>query len=211
MAATSMLEESYLHHILIAVEAGDLSAPYRTFFDSWFAFRLGGPFLNSNSRPQWYNNPCPEKHGEALRRAHFVSVAAARTLSGIERERLMKDHAIPVSVLRDLLLGAQPSSINEVRSLMERFYRIGIITRPEDDALCAAKLRSRMPVGWDAKSDPFARYHACDIIAQGISGSDQAVRKTQPKVTRPSSVSGLPARLLNTALSGLAWKGVRHD
>ncbi len=175
MATTNALEESYLKRILASVEVHDSSAPYRTDFDNWFAFREGGPFLNGNSRPHWYNNPCPDKHGEALRRAHFVSTAAARTLGGITRERLMKDHAIPVAVLRDMLFEMQPGSSGELREIMLKHYRFGIISYDEDRRLNEAGLRSRMPHGRQRGDSPFARYQSAGIVTQDQDACQQQI------------------------------------
>ncbi len=122
----SPLEQGYLGHILIASGLRDYSAPFRTFFNNWFAFKEGGLFLNANSRPLWFNNPCPDRHGEALRQFHFVSTGAARALSGQTAERLVKDHAIPVAVLRNILFEEQPDSIEAVRAILLRYYFIGI-------------------------------------------------------------------------------------
>ncbi|WP_037499268.1 hypothetical protein [Sphingomonas jaspsi] len=168
MAATNPLALSYLQHILTAVSVRDRSAPYRTFFDNWFAFERGGPFLNASSRPHWYNNPCPSRHGEALRRAHFISTMAARTLAGLERKRLVKDHVIPVAVLRDLLFEQQPRSIEEVRLMMQKHYRIGILAIEEDESLSRSGLRSKMPGGWMITDSPFARYESAGIVAQDV-------------------------------------------
>lgn len=162
------LEESYLHHILIAVHARDASAPFRTFFDNWYAFSKGGPFLNRNSRPHWFNNPCPRKHGEALSRNAFVSANAARTLSGLSHDRLVKDHAIPVAVLRSELFDRQPKDVNEVRSFLKTYFNCGIVTKEEDSRLTAAGLRSAMPSGWTFNDSVFARYMAVGIQSQDL-------------------------------------------
>lgn len=196
----SSLEDSYIRHILVAAQARDFSAPWRTFFDNWFAFRVGGPFLNRNSRPHWFNNPCPDRHGEALRRAHFISVTAARVLAGISRDRLVKDHAIPVSVLRDIIFDDQPESLEDVRALMLRHYRIGIITHAEDGELSRAGLRSDMPHGWRRDGDPFARYREAGITAQDLGWSGSAIQwprnaSSEPKIGGRTAV----ARLLNSA------------
>lgn len=162
------LEQSYLKHILIAVEVRDHSAPFRTFFDNWFAFKEGGTFLNANSRPHWFNNPKPGQHGEALRSAPFVSLEASRTLAGVERQRLVKDHSIPVSVLRDIFFTKCPDSTEGARKILLQFYRFGIITETEDRILTAAGLRSRMPDSWTTGDSLFARYDAVSIVAQDL-------------------------------------------
>lgn len=170
MCNINPLEISYIEHILVALRVKDASAPYRTFFDNWFAFRVGGPFLNRNSRPHWFNAPSPDRHGEALRRADFISAAAARTLSQLTRDRLVKDHAIPVSVLRDMLFETQPQTQEDVREFLRVHYRIGIITATEHAALSAAGLTSRMPSGWRTKGDSlFLRYENAGIVAQDLS------------------------------------------
>jgi len=202
MATANPFEESYLKHILIAARARDYSAPFRTFFDNWFAFKEGGPFLNGNSRPHWYNNPCPDRHGEALRRAHFVSAAAARTLAGLARERLMKDHAIPVAVLRDMLFEKQPQTVEEIRAFMLRHYCFGIITEEEDGILNKAGLRSQMPAGWTPADSPFARYEALGIISQdqGYSARTASLAAAETGTSTYGGRSSV-ARLLSSTTS----------
>lgn len=191
------LENAYLSHLLIAAEARDFSAPFRTFFDNWFAFHVGGPFLNRSSRPHWFNNPCPNRHGNALRRAHFVSAAAARTLSQLTRDRLVKDHAIPVAILRGMLFEAQPRNHNDVRDFLLRYYRIGIITEAEHTALSAAGLKSRMPDDWQSDASLFRRYEAVGIVAQDVSsinGRRDRANEVTPRTLRQIS----KARFLNS-------------
>lgn len=208
MNVTNKLEESYCRHILIAIEAGDVGAPFRTLFDYWFAYRTGGPFLNSNSRPQWLNHPSPDKYGEALRRAHFISSGAARTMAGIEHNRLMKDHAIPVSTLRNMLFDTRLKSVEQVRAFMERHYRIGVITKAEDDAICAVGLRSCMPEHWSSGDSPFVRYAASGIESQDVTSEPQVLIPSK-EVTR-TNIANVTSRLLGKAHSGLVWKGKFH-
>lgn len=162
------LEATYLKHILIAVEDDDRAAPFRTFVDNWFAYKEGGAWLNGRGRPHWFNNPCPARHRDALCNAHFVSQAAARVLAGLARERLVKDHAIPASVLRDILFAAKPDSLLAVRTLLLEWYRIGVITKAEDDLLAASGFRSSMPRGWEPTRGRYQRYEQAKIIAQQL-------------------------------------------
>lgn len=166
--AINALALSTLKHLQIATEAQDRGAPFRTFFDNFYAYYVGGPFLNQSGRPHWHNNPCPRRHREALLHSHFVSVPAMRVLAGLSEERLIKDHAIPVSVLRELFLEDGCNTLERVHSLMSRFYRIGIITAFEDALLTSRGLRSRMPSGWRMSDDPFARYESVGITAQQL-------------------------------------------
>lgn len=166
--ALNGLALSTLKHIQIAVEAGDRGAPFRTFLDNFYAYYAGGPFLNRSGRPHWLNAPCPRRHRDALLHSHFVSVAAMRVLAELSDERLVKDHAIPVSVLREMLLQDGCNTLERVQSLMNRFYRIGIITASEDALLTSRGLRSRMPSGWRTSDGPFARFETVGITAQQL-------------------------------------------
>lgn len=195
MAAANPLAHSYVQHIFIAIQAGDRSAPFRTFFDNWFAFQTAGPFLNQNSRPHWFNNPCPDKHGSALKNCHFISCTAARVLAGLSSERLVKDHCVPVSVLREIIFDSHARTTEDVEQLMLRFYRVGVITKEEDDQLTANGMRSAMPDGWTAGDNPFARYSCI-----GVMGQQPSV--CLPKQCRPRvATKALHSALSTTSLS----------
>ncbi|MFN3725217.1 MAG: hypothetical protein ACK4SZ_02815 [Allosphingosinicella sp.] len=166
--ALNNLALSTLRHIQIAVEARDRAAPYRTFFDNFYAYYRGGPLLNDAGRPYWFNNPCPRKHRNALASLHFVSSAASRVLAGLDTERLVRDHAIPVAVLREILMNAHPPSDEVVERYLRSFYRLGLITESEDERLSAAGLRSHMPKSWHSHDGAFARYEAVAITAHQV-------------------------------------------
>lgn len=77
----------------------------------------------------------------------------------------MKNHAIPVCVLRDMLFVQQRRSIDDLRAFLLHHVLFGIITFEEDELLNRADLRSRMPAGWVADRDsPFARYEEVGIV-----------------------------------------------
>ncbi|MGN6849013.1 MAG: hypothetical protein ACTHJK_06010 [Sphingomicrobium sp.] len=199
MAAANRLAHSYVQHILIAVQAGDRSAPFRTFFDNWFAFQSAGPFLNQNSRPHWFNNPCPDKHGSALKNCHFISCAAARVLAGLSTERLVKDHCVPVSVLREIIFDSGARTAEHVEQLMLRFYRVGVITKEEDDLLTTQGMRSAMPKGWSAGDNAFARYSYAGVTGQ------------QPSVPLPEQYRPrVGTKAKHSALSTTSLSSDRH-
>lgn len=166
--AMNALALSSLRHIQIATEVRDRAAPYRTFLDNFYAYYAGGPLLNQTGRPHWFNRPCPREHRDALASAHFVSVRAMRVLAGLSRESLVRDHAIPVAVLRDMLLNAHNPSLEIIERYIRNFYRLGIVTEGEDQSLTAAGLRSSMPEGWNPHDGPFSRYDAVGITAQQV-------------------------------------------
>lgn len=210
MKDANSFETACLEYLLIAIREKDHSFPFRTVLDNWFAFREGGPFLNGNSRPHWFNNPCPDKHGQALSRAHFVSTAAARTLCGFARERLMKDHAVPVAVLRDMLFDGQLQSIDEVRAFLLRHYRFGIITEEQDSSLNRAGLRSRMPDGWTVNDSPFARYEKVGIVAQDKGRQSAPARVSSVETGRLIRKLSPFASLLSSTASRSPRKGGRN-
>lgn len=159
---------SSLKHIQIAVEARDQAAPFRTFLDNFFAYYFGRPFLNQNGRPHWLNAPCPKRHRDALMNLHFISIPAMRVLAGLSDEPLVRDHAIPVAVIRDLLMNTPQPRLEVIECYVRNFYRLGLITRLEDEQLTAAGLRSRMPDGWSPHHGPFCRYNKVGIVAQQL-------------------------------------------
>lgn len=133
----------------------------RTFVDSWYAMDRGGPLLEPSGRPLWLNNPDPRKVGPALLACDFVS---ANALTRIQRGEmgLIKDHAIPVRVLRERLAALEDTSAESIEALLRRFYAVGVITTDEDRRLNSKRLNNKMPAGWDGVSK-FARYEAADI------------------------------------------------
>jgi hypothetical protein len=162
-------EEAYLEHIQLYLRSADPNGHlFRTLCDNWFAYRMGGSFLSKGHQPVWFNNPDPRKHQTALRKMHFISTSAEAVLQGTNAERLIKDHAVPIAVLRKILIERQPQGKAEIRDLLIQHYRLGVLTKSEDDALSAGGLRSRMPGNW-CGNDPLARYSACGIEGRAIS------------------------------------------
>jgi len=174
------IANSYVTHVLVAINAGDRAAPFRDFMDNWYAFNNGeANLLTSGSRPRWFNNPDAVKFGNALNAMHFKSVAADKILKlarddpekyHIRRKekdpliRLMVDHSVPLLHIRDRLLFNPKAQHTEetVRSILCRWYRLGVITADEDHRLNGKGLQSRMPDSWD-ENDVFARYHEVEI------------------------------------------------
>ena len=46
---------------------------------------------------------------------------------------------------------------------LEKFYRLGVLTKKEDLKLKKKNLNSKMPPGWTTKDGVFARYDAIGI------------------------------------------------
>lgn len=166
------LATSYLDHLLIAIEAADRGAPFRTFLDNWYAYEVGGGHLTRGGRPIWFNNPCAVTHQAALASMHFRSEAAARVLAQASVDpaayrrrraedglsvRLMVDHAVPLRVLVQAMFDDPTLRTREAlrRHLLDN-YRLGVITSEEDAILRHHGLTSAMPNPWCGS--PFARY-----------------------------------------------------
>lgn len=149
------LENAYLEYLKIYLNTKEENGPlFRTFVDNWFAYSEGSPFLNSRGKPKWFNNPNPVKERDALLAMHFKSKDAMRIIYGKQEGRLMKDHSIPIKILRILIceeLGTGPG-VSKIKQFLKKYYRIGVITKKED-----------MPENWD-RSNVFARYKKVNII-----------------------------------------------
>ncbi len=158
------LAEVYLGFIQVMASHHDRTpGTLRTFLDTWFAYETGGPFLNRAGTPIWLNKPCPIKHRAALLAADWISDSAQ---SAIDNERtdvhLVKDHILPVRVIRERLFERQFTDRDELLAFLRRWYRIGIITKVEDVLLNQRGLNRSMPPQWD-QSSTFERYRYADI------------------------------------------------
>ena len=176
--ARARIAESYLHHIIIALEAEDRAAPFRDFLDNWFAYETVRGHLTTGGRPIWFNNPCAKRHKAALAAMHFVSRNAAAILADASSAgsqyakmrlgkgpsiRLMVDHAIPLRVLRQTMFeDSRLKSIDALRAFLRQNYRLGVVTFEENARLSSLVLVSAMPGDWSG-ADPFARYAAAGI------------------------------------------------
>ena len=175
------IANSYVTHILVAVNARDRAAPFRDFVDNWYAFKaIDGHLLTKADRPRWFNNPNAAILGDALTAMHFKSSNASEILA-LARDnrteyedrrakkdvsvRLMVDHAVPLLVLKDILFARDAKHTEEtIHAVLCQRYRLGVITADEDKRLNQAGLQSKMPSNWNG-DDVFARYQQVGIEA----------------------------------------------
>lgn len=152
------MRDTYLEYLCIYLKDGDKdSGLFRTFVDNWYAYEFGGKLLNRDGRPKWFNNPSPTANKEALMSMHYQSIDAVLAIEGRAESRIVKDHAIPLKVLRNLMMDiAEPNKVS-INDFLHSYYRLGVITKNEDDQLNKLGLRSAMPTNWDRK-DWKARY-----------------------------------------------------
>jgi hypothetical protein len=160
------LSDAYLDHLVLYIKSGDEDkSTLRGFLDSWFAYNQGGPFLNRNGKPVWFNKPDPKKNRvrDALLSMHFISKNAMETIHGKRNDRLIKEHSIPIAEIFNILHSHTDHSRDQIRDSLEKFYRLGVLTKEEDLKLKKKKLNSKMPPDWTTKDGVFARYDAIGI------------------------------------------------
>lgn len=80
---------------------------------------------------------------------------------GLKRKDVTYEHVIPHSFVMEKLLKLEPVTAENIMAVIEKYYVICVVTKSEDKLLTAAKLRSKMPEGWNEETDSvFARYEA---------------------------------------------------
>jgi hypothetical protein len=158
------IKNSYLEHIKICIESGSWGAGLlRSFTDYWFAYHKQGPFLNSNNNPKWHNKPSSIKDKDALLEMHFISDMAFDAIEKGSDVRLIKEHSIPLRVIRKILIQHEPKTTTDIENILLRFYRLGVLTKDEDDILRLKGLNSKMPASWDLTESVFSRYEFAGI------------------------------------------------
>ena len=173
MKNINRIKNSFLEHIVIYYNSGfKPKSLLRSFVDNWYAYDKacnGIPyFLNSNGNPIWFNNPHSVKHKNALLEMDFISEGAKELIFSTNKSklhenkdsRLIKEHAIPIAYLFDLLAKEADLNTESVEAILLKYYKLGVLTKAEDDLLNKAKIRSKMPSNWD-KENVFSRY---DVI-----------------------------------------------
>lgn len=94
---------------------------------------------------------------------HFISDMAFDAIEQGSDLRLIKEHSIPVRVLRKILIQQEPKTTTDIENILLRFYRLGVLTKDEDDILRLKGLSSKMPRHWDTTENVFSRYEVAGI------------------------------------------------
>lgn len=82
-------------------------------------------------------------------------------------KKLIHEHAIPKKMLIGWLMNMKSPSPEDINSLLSKYCIGVVVTKPEDQALNAAGLRSEMPDDWN-KKNPWARYEAVGIVPVNV-------------------------------------------
>ena len=91
-----------------------------------------------------------------------LSMVYARSRFYGKSSPLMYEHSIPSSIIRSLLLEAEPSA-ESVQKVLKQSGFVVVIMRTEDEALMRHGLARRMPDSWAFGDNPFARYQVAGI------------------------------------------------
>ena len=62
-----------------------------------------------------------------------------------------------------MLIQQNPKTIDDIENILLRFYRLGVLTKDEDDILRLKGLNSKMPTSWDFNDNVFSRYEVAGI------------------------------------------------
>ena len=78
--------------------------------------------------------------------------------------QLRHEHVVPRRVIIESLLALDSATYDIVRERLERWCIAAVVSKEEDQRLCAAGLNHRMPIDWDG-TDVWARYRVAGIQA----------------------------------------------
>jgi len=178
MKSIEKIRDAFLEHIVIYFKSGfSPKSLLRTFVDNWYAYEKASNgitcFLNKNGNPIWFNKPEPIKHKNALLEMDFISEGAKELILSEDKtilvndkhQRLIKEHAIPVATLHEIFSKEENLNVNGAKKILNKYYKLGVLTKSEDDLLNNKKLRSKMPQKWD-RDNVFARYDEIGIKNQ---------------------------------------------
>jgi hypothetical protein len=178
MKSIENIRDAFLEHIVIYFKSG--FAPkslLRTFIDNWYAYEKASKgitcFLNKNGNPIWFNKPDPIKHKNALLEMDFISEGAKKLILSEDQtilinnkhHRLIKEHSIPVAILYKILRKEENLNVDQTELILQKYYKLGVLTKSEDDLLNSKGLRSKMPREC-IYENVFARYDAIGIKNQ---------------------------------------------
>ena len=68
------------------------------------------------------------------------------TIKGERDDRLIKEHSIPIAEIFNILHLQTDHSRDQIRVSLEKFYRLGVLTKEEDLKLKKKKLNSKFKI-----------------------------------------------------------------
>ena len=107
---------------------------------------------------QYWQNKEMGQHSQSQRKNLPRSVEASkRELKGLRLE-----HVVPQMWFVNQLMDMDTIDKEEIRELLETYFRVLLVTKEEDAKLTEAGLRYKMPKDWD-EENPWARHDAVGI------------------------------------------------
>ena len=144
-----------LRHIQLELENGR-TQHFRSFIDQYYCYKHG--YINKSGKAKWND----------LFWKEIVSKKAKKTN---DKKNVIKEHVIPLRVITnklEQLAKKKTISLDDIKTVLDKYTLFATITRDEDQLLRDAKLNSKMPIEfYDENSsmynDPFARYKKVGI------------------------------------------------
>ena len=99
-------------------------------------------------------------HGDFRYEGMLVSIIG-------DRSKYSWEHIVPTKVLIDevkSLYASKKLTQRALRSIIDKYGTVCIISKSEDDKLTKNKLRSKMPPGWKFGDSAFSRYVSVGIV-----------------------------------------------
>jgi len=161
----SIIAPSHIWHAELELKHVQLELEHRRcqhmrhFIDQYYCYRKG--FVKSSGVADW---DAPIWKG-------VVSVAARREEGN--RKLVVKEHAVPIKEITNLLLQLNNPSLDDIAKVLKQFTILATITQPEDATLRRLKLTSRMPDGFQEQGhryfqDVLARYKHAGIMLEDV-------------------------------------------
>lgn len=151
-----------LHYIKAFIEADDPNGMLRTYVDNWFAYKQGGSFLTNSLRARWFNRKDFQTKPQAVLNFHYHSERAWSVFhDDAPWENLVKDHTIPIRILKQRLFNLEAKSIEAIENILIESYRIALITEEEHRNLANIGLAYDLPA--NAQNSHLSRYEEARI------------------------------------------------
>ena len=112
-----------------------------------FGFKLNECRRNLNTalHQYWQSNTMKMSSVNKSQRDSIKKSQMAIIAYKNKSEKLEIEHAVPIKVIVDLLLDLTPLTSIEIENLLNKYFRVCMVTKSEHKKLSDAKLRSEMP------------------------------------------------------------------
>ena len=107
---------------------------------------------------QYWQNKELKMHGQA----HKKNIPRSNAATNKELPECEVEHIVPQMVIVNMLMDMEDITNAAVKTILEKYFHVMLVTKEEHQKLNASGLRSTMPSDWD-KKDAYARYKAVGI------------------------------------------------